>query len=182
MNKRGRIALIISIILIIILIIISFLYVSLFKPNTSTTSQKGTSPLQGLTDQQAEAQFNESFILYLLYNIKAYQLHNPPLSSETPKIEIILEDASFNAIIEKENIIVSEGSIENEDIQIITTKKEAILMIKDANYIKDSFISGKSSINLLADKTTLFTKGYLNIYNELNPSSVTGNVIKIYSE
>ena len=55
-------------------------------------------------------------------------------------------------------------------------------MMKDANYIKDSFISEKSSINLLADKTTLFTKGYLNIYNELNPSSVTGNIIKIYSE
>ncbi len=47
-------------------------------------------PAEGLSVEQAIVEFDESFVYYLLFNIKAYNLHNPPLSSAEPRIEFFM--------------------------------------------------------------------------------------------
>jgi hypothetical protein len=182
MNKRGWV-LWVSIALIAALIIAIFLYFALFKPNNSGAYSGETliNPVEGLSDKQAVLAFDESFVFYLLYSIKAYNLHNPPLSSDTPKIEIKVGDDVYNAEIKKGEIIVGKGAIEGEDIVIGTTKEEAVKMLRDRNYVTQSFNDGKSEIEMVAGKTTLFAKGYLNMYTELTGKSITGNIIRIYT-
>ena len=109
-------------------------------------------------------------------------LHNPPLSNNKPKIKIIIEDEIYSSIIERGKVIVKKEDISDQDITLKTNKEEAIKMMENKNYIKQSFSSGKSELSLLADKATLFAKGYLNIYKELKGESITGGVIKIYIE
>ena len=137
-------------------------------------------PISNLTQEEAIMQFNESFVSYLLYSIKAYNLHNPPLSSDTPKIKFLIGDDSYNAEIIDGLIKTQKIGINNEDIQIITTKSEAVKMLRDRDYVEQSFKLGNSRIELIAGKTTLFSKGYLNLYTKLTGKSVTGNTIRIY--
>ncbi len=183
MNKKGAWWLWVSIGLVALLIIVAFLYFALFaRDNSRVYSQMQIrNPIENLTDEQAILNFDESFIFYLLYSIKAYNLHNPPLSSDYPRIEVEVEDRVFNAVILKGLINVSEGRIAKEDIIIKTTKEEAIKMLRERDYVVTSFNDGKSTIELIAGQATLFAKGYLNMYNELTGKSVTGNVIRIFT-
>ena len=160
-----------------------FLYMSLFKPkNNSGNYVTLKNPAADLSIDQVVQQFDEEFVYYLLFQIKAYNLHNPPLSSDTPKINILVGEDEYSAIIEKGNIIVSKKFAAEQDIMIVTTKKEAAMMIKYPDYVKDSFAKKESSIEMSAGKATLFSKGYLNLYQEVTGKSVSGNVIKIYTE
>jgi len=51
-------------------------------------------------------------------------------------------------------------------------------MINDKNYIEQSFKDGTSQIELVATKTTLFSKGYLSLYTDLTGESITGMVLR----
>lgn len=183
MHKKGW-ALWLSITLVAVLIMVIFAYFVLFKPDNSRvySGQELENPAEGLSDEQAVLAFDESFVFYLLYSIKAYNLHNPPLSSEIPRIEILVGEDVFNANVKKGIISVEKGEISNEDVVIRTTKEEAVKMVRDKNYVTQSFNDGKSGIDLIAGKTTLFAKGYLNMYNELTGKSITGNIIRIYTD
>ena len=154
---------------------------ALFKSNNEGI-YKGLvkNPILNLTDEQAVMFFDESFVFYLLHSIKAYDLHNPPLSSDYPRIEINVVDEVYSAVVVKGLINVTRGQIANEDIVIKTTKEEAVKMLRDKNYVTKSFNEGFSTIELVAGKTTLFTKGYLNLYDELMGKSITGNLIRIF--
>ncbi len=187
MSNRGGWILWASIGLIVLLVIGIFLYFSLYhKDYSSKYSDKLSSgqivnPVSGLSMEQAVQQFNESFVYYLLYSINAYNLHNPPLSSDTPKIEIYVDSDVYNAEISNGEIYVAKGEISTEDIIIKTTKEEAVNMLQDKKYISQSFSSGNSQIQLVASKVTLFGKGYLSLYNQLTGKGITGNVIRIYT-
>ena len=187
MNKKGSAALWISLILLGLLVITLFLYFVLYNPahNSSRvdkiSSGELVNPTTGLSVESAVKQFNESFVYYLLYNIKAYNLHNPPLSKNTPKILIYVDNDVYNAEVDRDEIYVVKDEIVSKDIIIRTTKEEAVKMIRDKNYIADSFSSGNSKIELITDKSTLFGKGYLNLYKELTGNGITGSVVKIYS-
>lgn len=186
MNKKGTWILWVSIALIIVLVVGIFLYFSLNGPNYDAkysekiSSGQLVNPVNGLTQEQAVANFDESFVYYLLYSIKAYNLHSPPLSSDLPKIEIFVGNQTFNVEIEKGIIYAKRGEIAEKDIIIRTNANEAVKMLKDKSYVQESFLNGNSNIERVASQTTLFGKGYLNMYNELTGKSLTGNVIKIY--
>jgi hypothetical protein len=184
MNKKGALWLWISIILIALLVIVTFLYFALFNVNNESVyaGMQIINPVEGLDDKQALALFDESFVFYLLYEIKAYNLHNPPLSSDYPKIQINVGEQIFNADIKKGLINVAKDEIEDEDVVIRTSAEEAVKMLRDKNYVTKSFNDGKSEIELVASKTTLFAKGYLNLYNEITGKSITGNLIRIYTD
>lgn len=182
MEKRGRAVLVLSIAILIVFVILLFFYFALFNPNSSK-SENGTpllNPAANLTTEEAIAKFDSSFVKYVLYTIKAYNLHNPPLSDDYPKIEFKVDQDIYSAVIQNSVIKVSENSVVNPDIRIRTTKEEAVRMVKDQNYVQQSFLEGKSEIDLLASKTTLFAKGYLGLYTGLTGKSVTGNVLRIY--
>ena len=78
MNKKGGWILWVSIILIVLLIAGMFFYLALFKVDNSDKYNNIVNPASELSDEQAIAQFNETFVLYILYMIKAYNLHYPP--------------------------------------------------------------------------------------------------------
>jgi hypothetical protein len=183
MDKEGRWVLWASAAIVALLIAAIFFYFVMFKPNNDGIYSGGVeNPASGMSDVEAAAAFNESFVFYLLYSIKAYNLHNPPLSSSAPRIEVDVGGDVFNAVVNDGAIKVARGQINGEDAVIRTSKQEAVKMIRDKNYVVQSFRDGLSSIELAADKTTLFAKGYLNLYTEVTGKSVTGNIIRIYFE
>ena len=54
-------------------------------------------------------------------------------------------------------------------------------MIKTKDYVKQSFKDKRSTIELKAEKSTLFAKGYLRFYNEISGESLTGSVVEVYT-
>ncbi len=157
MRKISKIILIAVIVLLVILIAI----LAVFFPSPKQASSNTVTlqnPVLSLPDSQAVELFDESFIKYLLYSINADELHNPPLSDDTPKIEIQVSGEIYSAEI-KENSIS------------ITTKQEAVKMLRDSKYIPESFNLGLSSTTIVAGKPTLLAKGYLKIYNQLSGDS-----------
>lgn len=182
MGKRGSVIFWVSAILVVLLVLVIFLYFALFRQSSSYSGATLKNPVEGLNDSQALAAFDESFVQYLLYSIKAYNLHNVPLSSNYPRMEIDVEGEIFNANVRKGAISVTRGEIANEDVVIRTTGEEAIKMLRDRDYVARSFSESKSVIELVADKTTLFAKGYLTMYNELTGKSITGDIIRISTD
>jgi len=185
MNKRGSKWVWMGIFLIVVLIGLFLFYIIVFNPDNSymyddfIESGKIINPVSGLSLEEAKKEFNENYIFFLLYQLEAYNLHSPPLSLDNPRLEIELEDESYNSEIVNGLIKVYIGRIENEDAKIVTTKEEIIGMLKDKEYMRESFVSGRSRIELIAGKKTLFYKGYLNLYNKMNGKSITGNVARI---
>ena len=178
MKKRGISSVVIVILIILVVLLVAagayfyvaFVYVSDFPEIYNDIEN----PAEGLTEEQAIAAFDEEFVLYLLYNIRAYVLKNPPLSSDTPMMEIHVGNDIYNAEVIDREIFVEEGTIFGEDIVITTSKLEAVKMINDREYIQESFNNGGAAIELKAAEATLFAKGYLKIYKE-----VTGEVPEI---
>lgn len=168
--RRHWFAIIFSILLVLCGLIYYFLFFEGYNAYSEINKQR-TNPVSNLSVEEAVIQFSSGFVSYLLYSIGAGQLHNPPLSSDTPKIEINVGDEIYNAVVEEGNIDVQKGDIASKDIVIILTKEEAVKMMKDSNYVKESFKSGGSRIELVAGETTLFLKGYLKLYNELSGKS-----------
>lgn len=185
MEKRGRLVLFLLIVISIIFVTIFIFYMVLFSSNPSKSPiSEGEitlmNPAENLTLEEAIIKFDSSFVKYVLHSIKAYNLHNSPLSSEDPKIEFKVDDDIYSAVVQNSVIIVYGGPIDNPDIRISTTKEEAVKMTESKEYIQQSFLDGRSEIELLASKTTLFAKGYLGLYTELTGQSITGNIIRIY--
>ena len=175
MNRRGNWVLLVSIGFVILLVIALFLYFALFEQNSEKLYEirSVVNPVGDLSLEEAVNLFNESFVYYFLYQVKAYNLHNPPLSSRKPGINFVIDDEEYNAVIAKGNIIVNSGNLDNSDIVIRTSKEEAVKIIKNKGYIQESFGSGRSEIDLIASKSELFAKGYLNLYNEITGKSIT---------
>ncbi|MFH1290532.1 MAG: hypothetical protein ABIH92_03930 [Nanoarchaeota archaeon] len=165
-KKRSKALIIFLIVFLVVLVGLIITLAALLLNNNSQTVVL-TNPIINLTDEQAIQQFDETFVRYLLYSIGADQLHNPPFSSDIPKIEIEVSDDVFSAEIKKRSISVSPVSTSEKDIIIKTTKLETVKMLRNNNYVSESFAQGKSTIELITSKTKLFTKGYLKIYNRL---------------
>lgn len=175
--------LILGIILLILLVGGMFLYFITASPsNPKTEIEK---PIKNLSQEEAFLQFNESYIGYLVFAIGGWKLHNPPLSDDTPKIKVIVDEEVYVSEIINGEIKTEKKEIEEEDIIIRTTKQEIINSILAGDmktYIKQSVQEGKTSFELKASYTTLFSKGYLNIYKEITGKSFTGSVIRIFGQ
>ena len=120
-------------------------------------------------------------IYLLLYSIKAYELHSPPLSSNTPKINIAIGNQEYQAEVIKGQISIQKGLLENPDLKISCQEDEFIKILNSQNFnlaLQDSVKSGKTGIEILAGKTELFTKGYLTVYKEVTGKSLTGNFLR----
>ena len=172
MRRKGKYTFIFLILMSMILALVAGMYFY-NKTNIITDLNKSgmsvalKNPVLGISDDEAVLIFDESFVYYLLRSIKAYNLHNPPFSSDTPKIEIYVSDEIYNAEVVKGKITVNIGEMDEEDIIIRTNKEEAVKMLRSFSYVEGSFAGGKSSIEMVSGKTELFSKGYLNLYNEI---------------
>jgi hypothetical protein len=171
MNRNGGIVLWIVLGIFIVGAVVGYLVFGVFG-NNPEARQILENPTLGLSDEEAVAQFDETFVIYMLYNIGANKLHRPPLSRDTPEIELLVGDETYSAEVVKGVISVDEGEISDEDILITTSAEEAVKMIRDSEYISDSFSEGKSEIELIAGKVELASKGYLGLYTELTGNEV----------
>ncbi len=170
MGKRFRIALLIFVIAAIILIGMNFESItgmSIQQSSENTNLNEIKKLIESSTDEQIAEQFDERFVVYLLRNINAQELHNLPLTSNYPRLELIFGDKVFNANVIDGKIYVDNGEIENEDVVIFTNMEEAIKMVRDSRYVAESFKQGRSGLKPVANKPELLGKGYLELYSSL---------------
>lgn len=174
-NKRRSNKLIVFIIVFLLVLALAGvggIYYILFKNKTNSSNISGgkvlVNPARGLSLEEAVIKFDESFVYYLLASIKAYNLHEALFSSDLPKIIISLGDDVYYGKIVDGKIIVGKGGIEDADIIIYSSKEEVIRIMQDKNYVKQSFSEGLSKIELKSDKLELYSKGYLDLYEEMN--------------
>ncbi len=154
--------------LVLMLLILSYRHLSYAEQRSHPRESRVLkNPVEDLSDEEAIAQFNEDFVLYLLYTIKAQRLHNPPLSKSTPKIEVFVDEDVYRAEVIDNVIYVGRGRFSAKDIVITTSAREAVQMLRDQSHIVESFAQGNSHLEIIEDKVTLFAKGYREIHNEV---------------
>lgn len=176
---------ILGIILLIFLVVVLFFYFATASPSSPKTENIVNNPMEGMAFQQAMAGFNEDYVNYVVFAIGGWKLHNPPLSSEIPKIKLIVDEEVYISEIKKGKVTTEKREGENEDIIITTTKNEivnAILSENTKEYIKNSVEQGKTNLELRASYTNLFSKGYLGLYEEMTGKSFTGSVVRIFGK
>lgn len=118
--------------------------------------------------EQGTLEFDASYIDYMLAFLGVGSLHKSMLG-ESPWIEIILDGESWNSEIVKGSSKTSKGSIENEDIRIISTKEDIVRIMLAENKedeIANAANEGRLGMEIVAGETELFAKGYLNIYEK----------------
>lgn len=164
---KYKIVVFFSILAVVILTGAAFAYFSFSAKSGGGSGVVLKNPVAELSDEEAGRLFDDRFISYLLYAIDADELRNVPLTSDTPKIELRVGDDLYFAEIVSGRVIVKKGDVSEEDIVLITSKEEAVKMLRDLNYVRESFQNGESVIELKAGQTKLFAKGYLKIYDRL---------------
>jgi hypothetical protein len=124
---------------------------------------------------QAELEFDQDYINYVLHAMSAWKLHNPPLSSNKPKIRVIVDEEIYNSEVDDGVISTFVGDIEDPDIAIITTKREVIqaMLVEDmTEFMKLSVAEGRTTIEMLAGQLELASKGYLQMYEDVTGESL----------
>jgi hypothetical protein len=115
----------------------------------------------------------KELVSYSAVILKIYNLHEIPFFGIRPKIQVVIDNRSYNIEVRKGNIIIREGTIAKPDITLRTTYEEIFKMIENNNYAFESLESGRTSIEFVANKFILFAKGYLTLYNEFNKREST---------
>jgi len=120
--------------------------------------------------QEAALEFDKSYIDYMLEAIGCKELHNPLFLSNTPKIKSLVDNDEYWSEVVDGKINTYEGSIDNPDLIIITTKQEAAkAMLSDdlTAYVKKAVWDGTITVEMVAGKIELASKGYLKLYDAL---------------
>jgi hypothetical protein len=131
-----------------------------------TSGNMSTGDFLGSITKTASESFEIEIIKNLLVEIKAYNLHEIPLTKNTPKIEIFLDDNVYNAEIISGEIYVKKGEINTEDIIIRTSLDEISKISSGEKNIQESLTSGNIKIEIISDKSTLLLKGYGSLLGE----------------
>lgn len=184
MNKKAGITLNITLIILIILVLIGLItsvyFILILKANDKNNPQLNMSQSDKpkLTINQSNLEnitINETVIVFILYTLEIDRLHNPPLSSNTPKLEVSVDNEVFSAEIKNGNIKIGREQLENKDLIIYFPRKEVIRVLNSTNpalVVEESVKSGKARIEVVADSFTLFSKGYLNLYNKFTGKTI----------
>lgn len=119
-------------------------------------------------------EFNKDYINYILVALGVGYLHKSPLF-ENPLIEFDLAGDVWNSEIKKGMPDSRKGQIEDEDLRISISKEEAVEALLASNieeFMKQSVANGNTKIEMIAGKTELFSKGYLDMYQELTEEDI----------
>ena len=120
--------------------------------------------------EEAVIAFNEEYIRYILIALSVHHLHASSFGYGNPLLELQIDDEIWSAEIIDGTVHIQKQAIANEDAIIFMSKKEvvrALLSSNLENFMTESVKSGRTKIEMVADKTELFTKGYLKMYQEL---------------
>jgi len=179
-----------GIIFVLAILVIIFFLGSIFgdEPDINITFKNPVSEVMDRLEQQsiniskdeiieqAELEFNSEYITYALYAMSAYKLHNPLFSSDTPKINVVLDgtDNYYSEVVDGK-ITTFQESVGENDINIISTKKEIInAMLADdiSEFMSDSVRNGGTGIEMVGGNLKLASKGYLQMYEDITGESL----------
>lgn len=158
---------------------ISFKEKSLEEQNneiqSSSTPTKYSNPNNRQGSQESIAinyediEITPDFIKFLLSEIGADSLHKNLLGKEPSIMNFYIEEKTFYSQIDK-TIEVFEGKSETPDLEFYLDKKDLINAVSSGNpeaTFKQSLTSGNSWMEIIAGEPELFSKGYLELYNNL---------------
>ena len=170
MNKEAKGVLIISLLIAVLIILIAGI-IFYYLNSQKSESKISDTPIQKFWNATtlASLEINESVINYILYSLEANKLHNPPLSPSTPKIEVLVDQETFNAEIIKGRIVTKKGGITRKDIKIHMPRQAVINFLNSSNSIsaiESSISSGDTRLEIVASYPMLFAKGYLSLYKK----------------
>ena len=174
--QRGVIV-ILLVIIVVLFSVIAFGIFSFFSNDNKEIKANTFTPTWN-DSTLGDIEINEGVIGYVLFQLEAYELHNPIFSSNTPKIEVVVDGEVFTGEINKGNIIINSGSTDEEDIRIYMTRTNVINIINStmpADTIKSSINEGTMSFEQVASKITLFSKGYLSLYTKFTGEKIDIN-------
>ena len=114
----------------------------------------------------------EEHIQYLINELGAYKLHNPPLSDKTPVIEVLVTNPNqyFTVTVEGNVPKTTPGRADDPDIRI-SGSSDAVVQLLSAGDIaaesKKLSDEGKITVEVLKDMPELVAMGYKALYDEL---------------
>ena len=163
---------IISTLLVSVIIILSSLYVSANSDRIQgyVVSESTSKPV--IVYENNIANITEEDITYLIYALDGERLHKITLSDNYPQIEILLTKSNklFTSYVVDEEVQTYEGKAPDPDLQIRLSDEilAKILSSEDTKLaIKEEIKAGTVAVTVYSDKTELFLKGYLELYNTL---------------
>src|SRR3989344_2842371 len=111
--------------IIFVLIITSSLGAVLYSGLKTKNIEKPKIAKPDLNNISAESlAIKSEYLNYILNELGAYQLHNPPLLGDKPRIKFEIDNDIFTSEIENGKIETKKGSYGHEDLRFITTKEE----------------------------------------------------------
>ena len=118
-----------------------------------------------------EIEITPEFISFLLNEIGAWKLHKNPLTLQNPVINFKIVKKSFYSEIGNE-IKTFEGISNSADLLFDVNRQDLIDSIMAENpeivFVK-SIQEGRTSVDIITNEADLFAKGYLELYDTLNP-------------
>lgn len=188
---RHKKLLIIGIVLIVFLLLASVIgYIYLSKPRTSPYNGNYIrvvvqNPMADIVNQntkngqydekavinQGIDHFNETYINFLLLALGTSSLHKSSFGYGNPVIEFAMDTEIWNTEIINGAFNTKKGALDKKDIRITLSREEAVkaLLSPDiTSFMKGSVSNGNTKIEMIAGKTELFSKGYLDMYNKLS--------------
>jgi len=140
---------------IVLILLLSYIYFSM----------SGNKNYSGVYSEHAQKQLIEA----LFTSLGLEGVHSIPYLGMTPKIQIYIEQStyfvnSYYLEVIDGSVVIKDGLIQDKDIIIWTTEEEIQKIIADDNYIKESLISGRTSVEKVTSDFVLFSKGYPDIF------------------
>ena len=132
--------------------------------------QQGVEVNETQVIEKAEIEFDYNYINYVLFAMSAWKLHNPPLSSETPKIMVVVGEETYYSEVINTEISTYLEEVGEEDIVVTISKQEVIqaMLAEDmAEFMKQSVANRETQMELVAGSLTLASKGYLQMYKDI---------------
>jgi hypothetical protein len=111
----------------------------------------------------AQEKINSSHVEYLFNEIGFFNLHNKPLSSDKPQIEVLVGEKYYAVSVENNRVNAVEGRISNPDLRVKMAREDLVLILQSDNLqeiIAGLAKSNKIQVEPVADMETLALKGY----------------------
>jgi hypothetical protein len=182
-KTRGFFKIFIVLVIIAVIIFLGF-YTGFFSKNKSNAKTITIeNPLKDIVSQntkggevdeqavikQGVLEFNENYINYLMLALGVGKLHSF-VGFGNPVVEMHLDNEIWSSEIQDNSLRTIKSPNDNKDLRIIISKEEAVKALLSPNiaqFMKDSVASGRTQLEMVAGKTELFSKGYLEMYNGL---------------
>ncbi len=133
-----------------------------------------------VTKQINKSELEIDQINFLMFHIDADELHNTPLSGNTPKIQIIAGNKIFITEIIRGVINTTKKDIGKPDLIITGEEKEFINVINSnpKESVQKAVEKGDISVQVVSNYKTLYLKGYLKLYKKLTGKNLSDLIKK----